>query len=38
VNLSTITIGPAHLGQSQRSLESLVHGVFCSGGGAEPSD
>ena len=28
-NLSTTTIGPAHLGQGQRSRESLVRGVSC---------
>src|SRR5713101_7560540 len=38
VSLSTTTIGPAHLGQNQRSVESLVPDVSCSVCGAAPSN
>ena len=38
VSLSTTTIGPAHLGQSQRSVEFLVLEVSCAVCGAEPSN
>ena len=38
VSLWTTTIGPAHLGQSQRSLQSLVPEGSCSVCGAEPSN
>ena len=38
VSLWTTTIGPAHLGQSQRSLQPWVPEVSCSVCGAEPSN
>ena len=38
VSLWTTTIGPAHLGQRQRSFEFLTSDVFCSACGADPSN
>ncbi len=37
VSLSMTIIGPPHLGQSQRSLESLLSDMSCSVWGAAPS-
>ena len=34
VSLSMTFIGPSHLGQRQRSLDSLVEGASCSAGGS----